>query len=112
VVLRAVRAELPQRPVAAATPLAPDAPTPPPTPRREDTQRILLQRAQVALSDEPTPPLPADTHATLGAALSAIELLTVQMAAAAQSRLPSEQHTAFLEELRRTVAKAVHELAG
>jgi hypothetical protein len=110
--LRALRAELAQRPVAAATPLAPDAPTPPPTPRREDTQRILLQRAQVALSDEPTPPLPADTHATLGAALSAIELLTVQMAAAAQSRLPSEQHTAFLEELRRTVAKAVHELAG
>jgi len=90
----------------------PDAETPPRPPRREELQRALLRRAEQALSEEPTPPLPANSSDGLVAALTVIEQLTVQMAAAAQSRLPSDQHSVFLEELRRTVAKAVSDLAG
>ena len=90
----------------------PDAATPPSAPRREETQRALFARAQAALSETPTPPLPEGGSETLIAALGVIEQLTVHMAAAAQSRLPSDQHAVFLEELRRTVATAVNDLAG
>jgi len=90
----------------------PDAPTPERAPRRDELQRAMLRRAEQALSDQPTPPLPTGGSESLVAALAVIEQLTVHMAAAAQSRLPSEQHTVFLDELRRTVAKAVTDLAG
>jgi len=114
--LRALREQLEaqgSRPVhVAASAVDPDAVTPPAAPRREETQRVLFARAQAALSESPTPPMPEGGSETLIAALGVIEQLTVHMAAAAQSRLPSEQHAVFLEELRRTVAKAVNDLAG
>jgi hypothetical protein len=113
--LKALREQLEAqaaRPVQVVGGVDPDAPTPPTPMRREETQRALFARAQAALSEAPTPPLPEGGSDTLIAALGVIEQLTVHMAAAAQSRLPSDQHAVFLEELRRTVAKAVHELAG
>lgn len=49
---------------------------------------------------------------TLAAALSVIEMLTVHMVAAARSRLPEDTHDAYLQDLRRTVASAIADLAG
>jgi hypothetical protein len=78
---------------------------------RDALRRQLLGRADQALGGEVSAP-PDGSSDQLLAALGVIEQLTVQMAQAAQRRLPADEHQAFLEELRRLVARAVTSLAG
>ncbi|MCA9567939.1 MAG: ATP-binding protein, partial [Myxococcales bacterium] len=86
---------------------APDAPAPP----LSTTTERMMQQVHEGL----THAMPESVHErdpTLGAALQVIELLTVTMSSAARKRLPEEAHADFVDELRRSVADAIGDLAS
>jgi len=103
-----VVAPAPQSPLPAQFP---DTRTPSPRRSMEETRQTLLAQADRILNNDLGPTQIGDDP-TLAAAMSVIEILTVHLAASARARLPEESHEAFLEELRRSVASAVADLAG
>ncbi len=56
--------------------------------------------------------VPSDGDPNLAAALSVIEMLTVHMLASARAHLPKDAHEAWTQDLRRTVASAIADLAA
>src|SRR6185503_11487657 len=75
-----------------------------------ETRRVLLEQARATLAQEASGFEP-NGNQTLVAAVSAIEQLTMSVALAARERLGPDEHAAFVDEVKRSIASAVTRLA-